>query len=405
VIESYETEKNILKAVSRLIDSDKLQTKLRGEAFNVFSILGLEAKEDRTHSAFIAELLDPSGSHLMGPVFLDLFLEILELTDVIKTQSVTVECERGVGAVDYEGRTGGRIDIFLTDKKNTISIENKIFARDQPCQIERYINYNKSNNTVLYLTLGGTEPHKESRGEYKSGQDYECISYENHIIAWLERCLEKSYKEPILRESLRQYIILIKKLTGQFSGAQMNNELFKIIKENYKSARAIASSVDIAEQRVAAELFEAVKNELEIKVIGLDWNVKVDSDLTKANAALILYKEGYEDIFTINLIGNTRVWNTDLNYGVFCPKSEKKDNIFRVSRAAEEFKNFDKEDTNYPVWDWVEGASFTKVTTRERLFAEKDLKAMAQEIAMLLDACRKSITVVLNNSDIFEDEI
>lgn len=46
----------------------------RNENFNVFRLLDLECSEEELHSPFIAELLDPHGSHDLGTTFLQLFL-------------------------------------------------------------------------------------------------------------------------------------------------------------------------------------------------------------------------------------------------------------------------------------------------------------------------------------------
>lgn len=47
--------------------------KNKGELFNTFSILKMETAENKTHSNFIAELLNPKGSHLKGSIFLERF--------------------------------------------------------------------------------------------------------------------------------------------------------------------------------------------------------------------------------------------------------------------------------------------------------------------------------------------
>ena len=63
---------------------------LTGENFNVFNILGLSTKEVRTHSAFIAELLNPKGSHGQGDTFLKLFVE--QQKDKIRAQNHKTYC-------------------------------------------------------------------------------------------------------------------------------------------------------------------------------------------------------------------------------------------------------------------------------------------------------------------------
>jgi len=73
-------------------------------------------------------LLKPDGSHLKGDLFLRLFLKVIG-NDTLELESVKVITEYYIGRVDAKGKTGGRIDIFIFDKRGfSISIENKIDA-------------------------------------------------------------------------------------------------------------------------------------------------------------------------------------------------------------------------------------------------------------------------------------
>jgi hypothetical protein len=63
----------LLKEVELLQKHQKEIEIIKGETFNIFSILGVESKENKTHSSFIAELLNPNGSHYMNAVFLEAF--------------------------------------------------------------------------------------------------------------------------------------------------------------------------------------------------------------------------------------------------------------------------------------------------------------------------------------------
>ena len=65
--EFFENLQN-LNEVTNLIKAEKENTKTN--VFNIFSVLRLETKE-LIHSKFIAELLNPKGSHGMGSIFLD----------------------------------------------------------------------------------------------------------------------------------------------------------------------------------------------------------------------------------------------------------------------------------------------------------------------------------------------
>lgn len=244
----------LFKRTKDIINTQREIEKLRGEKFNVFQILRLSSREDRLHSKFIAELLNPRGSHLKGNTFLKLFLEVVEHID-FDIKDTEVITEMPIGKVDHVNKTGGRIDICIKGKNNNfISIENKIYAGDQKNQIERYCTFNKNRNTTYYLTLHGTEPDKSSAEKLtcsfpgdtdeegkKQKPDFYLISYEEHIIKWLEKCLKESHNEPILRESIRQYLILTKRLTKTMDD-NSSKKLTELMLNNFNEARYIKNN-------------------------------------------------------------------------------------------------------------------------------------------------------------------
>lgn len=236
--------KHILDRVTTIVKHHKELTIAKGELFNIYSILNLKTKEVRTHSAFIAELLNPSGSHFMGSKFLKAFLEVLPSEDFDKhldLENTIVFIEFYIGAINRESKTGGRIDLLLKDNQGkSIAIENKIDADDQGEQIERYCNYNKNNNKVIYLSKFGDEPSEMSKGELSSGSDFYVISYKNEIINWLEICQNIASDQPILRESIKQYKILIQQITNTL-GNQQENELEAVVVNSLEEASQISS--------------------------------------------------------------------------------------------------------------------------------------------------------------------
>ena len=236
----------LLKQARLLKDKYQELAAVTGEDFNVFSILGVQTDEVRTHSAFLSELLNPQGSHRQGTVFLKLFLELcLKGTD------------KGSHAFDNgkldDFRVGaevsvdqGRIDVLLEKDDACIVIENKIYAEDQPGQLNRYHQYAYGKNIgdsrikLVYLTLDGSEPSEDSlRGENGrlgklKPEDVLCISYKEHITRWLEACMRTEEVQRIspIREILFQYRNLLNKLTGQPTNRRFAMELTKILEEN-----------------------------------------------------------------------------------------------------------------------------------------------------------------------------
>jgi len=259
----------LLSDTKRIITHQRELAELRGETFNVFSILRMERLENGTHSAFITELLNPNGSHLKGSVFLKLFLETLdEVQPTLDLKNATVKAEHHVGSRDINAKLGGRIDIYIRDGVNSISIENKIDAGDQEAQIERYCNHNKGKNTVLYLTLNGSEPSDWSKGLLKSGTDFYTISYRKHIIEWLDKCQKEAADSPILRETIKQYKILIQKLTATMA-EKHQQDLTELMLKYYKESEYIASNFGL----VTIEIKESIRRSVIKKLKELYGNI------------------------------------------------------------------------------------------------------------------------------------
>jgi len=288
IIEKQNISK-LCKNVKRIVKHHNEIAKIKGEQFNVFSILNMESKENATHSAFLGELLNPKGSHNLEAIFLELFIQEVKRNKLpFNTSKSRLKLEQSIGKRDDIKKRGGRIDIFLRDdERNTICIENKIYAQDQNVQIERYCNYNKSKNTVYYLTLDGSDPIKKSRGNLISGTDYYSISYQKDIVNWLELCLKEAANQPILRESIKQYIILIKKLTKTVN-IEQEKELSEAIFDNYEEATLIASNYHNIVSKVREQFRIAVFKEL---VKRLDNN---KYEVFKGNNA---YNKGYSQIW------------------------------------------------------------------------------------------------------------
>ena len=191
----------------------------KGENYNLFSILSIERYELK-HSALIANLLDPEGSHGCGDAFLRAFFEIAMKGTAYPFENSTPldsRTEHYTGPI--AGDTGGRIDILVKSSHYRLLIENKIYAGDQDKQLIRYDNYGKEifgadGYLLVYLTLYGYDASKESTAT-KSAEEvgYLRLSYAEDILRWLEQCARLAYDKPLVRESLNQYIRTIKQLT------------------------------------------------------------------------------------------------------------------------------------------------------------------------------------------------
>ncbi len=234
----------------------------RGEKFNIFNILNLSQDETKLHTPFIAELLNPKGSHGMKDAFLREFIEISDIDTELDIKEATVETEYSIGYKNNDSTEGGRIDIFIYDnKKNAIIIENKIYAGDQQNQLLRYYNYakkNKFNFNLIYLTLNGNAASEKSLGNINF--NYDCLSYNNDILSWLERCVQISACIPLVREIIRQYIINIKDLLNIMDTDNLN-ELIELTtsKEYVESTLDIIDNGDSIKTQIRKNFIESLK--------------------------------------------------------------------------------------------------------------------------------------------------
>jgi len=227
-----------LRQTQQTIQECRLSARLTGESFNVFTILGLRTAEVRTHSAFIAELLNPRGAHGQDTTYLRLFLKELKIDrDRFDPTGASVQVEYPIGPVDKEGCNGGRIDIVLTDARNCrILIENKIYAGDGDNQLLRYHNFSP-DAVLIYLTPDGHPPSETSTGG--KAIEVERVSYGKQILQWLEDCHKASVSLPVVRETIQQYKYLIRELTHQATGDKMKEKAIKLLLNNKDVADAV----------------------------------------------------------------------------------------------------------------------------------------------------------------------
>ena len=251
-----------------------------GGNFNIFSILKMETDEVATHSRFIAELINKDGTHGQKDTFLKLFIQhFLDKNFEFNTEKSLTEVEYSIGNINQT--EGGRIDILLRDNRdNVIMIENKIYAPEQPNQLLRYRNAFK-NGELLYLTLYGSESN-ENNEEVK----YRKLSYKYDIVRWLVACKKEAIDHPILRETLNQYLNLIKKLTGLNSNSAMTNEIVKTILRNRESVMAFSALLDVEndiQKSMISEIVNKTRKHLEKK-----YEFEIESINFDANKGLLL---------------------------------------------------------------------------------------------------------------------
>lgn len=267
---------DLLSLIQEQVEKRNLELeacKKRGDLFNIFQVLHLERRETITHSAFLAELLNPNGSHGMGTACLKSFIQHIPCLQKIPFDitSANVYIEYYIGEIPNDYSKGGRIDILITDgQNNSIIIENKIDANDQPKQLYRYYQYastNHKNYCILYLT-----PDKECASESSTkhdktnlvvGEQYFAIQYRKEILEWLSDCQHIAEKEQnnTLNIIIKQYISIIKTITNTM---ETNDNVLKIMlrEENAPSILEILKSAPQWEEQIFHSFIEKLHEAL-----------------------------------------------------------------------------------------------------------------------------------------------
>ena len=279
---------SLFQKINILLQKEKLQKDerfARGEYFNIFRVMHMESDEVYTHSALIAELLNPNGGHGCKDTFLQLFLQLLpfEIDCQFNTMRAITDTEVEIGRLSEN--EGGRMDLLVSSGRQAIIIENKIFAGDQYNQLLRYDNYarehyGKGNYKLLYLTLNGKPPSDYSTGgNLKDNIDYYCISYVGEIRKWLLLCLEKTAQKPLVREILIQYLNLINDLTHQDMESNVKNELIELCSnpQNMEALLWISNNFPSVIQRVMESSFVPQLRSIETET-GLKLHIKDDGN-------------------------------------------------------------------------------------------------------------------------------
>ncbi|MAP81857.1 MAG: hypothetical protein CL526_12310 [Aequorivita sp.] len=376
---SIANHNKLLNDATRIIKHQEEIAILKGETFNIFSILNMESRENATHSAFLGELLNPKGSHRLGSVFLKCFLKQLDVEDHLNIETSRIVLEKSIGVRNDKSALGGRVDIYIEDSRGkSICIENKIYAGDQNLQIARYCNYNVGKNLVYYLTLNGNEPSNFSQGEKEAEKDFFTLSYRDEIIEWLEQCQKEATQLPILRETINQYAILIRKLTNQLSDDIMEKDIKDLIAANYQAATVIGSNIWSVELEYCKKFISEIVNMIRISVSD-DFIVEVDSNLTKAHSGLSIRNKLWPKGIVVRLEGNSKIpWNTSY-YGVRASKTIlNRDDI----KNAMQLNSFDRtgfgETDGWPCYRII--LDLSNSHKRARLFNSSERMELVKEI-------------------------
>jgi hypothetical protein len=181
------------------------------ETFNNFQVLGVAGNEVRTHSALLADLLNPHGSHAQGTLFLASFLRRHSYA-FAGTPTLPDPLPHHGWSVRKELNTPhGNLDLVVGSSQlgYLCVIENKLGAGEQIDQLARYYRWlggqHYPHRALFYLTPDGRP------SQTHNGAVYCPLSYRDDVIPWLEEVLPE-VEAPRVAETLKQYVDVLRGL-------------------------------------------------------------------------------------------------------------------------------------------------------------------------------------------------
>jgi hypothetical protein len=202
-------ERFFLSIGSRLAKQQQLDRK-EATLFNVFDLI---QPDENKLSDILRDLLDPNGNHGQGDLFLDLFFKQLGIPrDTKLMKGATVHREVLTHGISNILR---RMDVLIEAGMLKVAIENKVESRDQPQQVEDYLEHLRyctrvppARSILIYLTPDGRRPEYVSPEVFDQEVDDKRLcrwSYGRDLQAWLEDC-QSQCEAPRIRDFLSDFV-------------------------------------------------------------------------------------------------------------------------------------------------------------------------------------------------------
>jgi hypothetical protein len=170
------------------------------QAVNLLEVFGI-SRQEAPHSRFLGWLLDPRGSHGLGTVFLNSFLELVQRAHGFEFEAdvrdVRVELERGTDR--------GVPDITIIGSNFLCVVENKLLAAEGRDQTRRYADAAEeeacqrgipsAHLLLVFLSPSGRRP-KDSR--------FHALAYPP-LLQLLEDILDRG-TPPVVEMAIRQFV-------------------------------------------------------------------------------------------------------------------------------------------------------------------------------------------------------
>lgn len=186
---------NLSRFFSELSSRNRVFVDLKKQAdlflSSEFSFFRYMSLDENAMSDYIGLILDPSGAHGQGDLFLNIFIDYLQQKGLEGVPRLQYSIKREYWA-------NGRIDIFLHCSDTALIIENKPYATDQKDQLQRYFNHictTYQNVFMIYLSRAD-EPStysisKDLYEKLRNSNKFRAIKLYDFSAKYLRTCYEK----------------------------------------------------------------------------------------------------------------------------------------------------------------------------------------------------------------------
>jgi len=261
---------------------------------------------------------------------------------------------------------GDRLDILIEDesRKSICVIENKIFAGEQPDQLERYSKWldgeRKRLNTehekciLLFLTLNGREacsikaPEKYCRMAYVRNDDNKNLPF---LEKWIYSCCEKMNSENAVRNTLEQYKKHINNLAK--GERAMEERLLEVITRGrfMEAAEKVAANYSAIKWRIIGGVIDDVRARIVQKLrIGSTLEKYVKSNQsTEPSYRLDIAKLKTPIWITWQRIDDMRMW-----VGVHA-NDFSKEKLKRFRLWLKIPNGWETDNAMWPLYKWLDG--------------------------------------------------
>lgn len=258
-----------------------------------FNLIDLLSPGELDLSNLLRELLDPRGSHAQGRKFLDGFVQLLNITDLVANREVhSVATEAPTDANQQSGR---RIDILIEltgptpERKFAIAIENKPWAADGVDQVKDYLGHLEARYSEGYVLIylsghkdrspGGHSIEKEVATEAIAARHFVVSCYAD-LLPWLLACRAQC-EAPVVQAFIQSFE---KYINQTFRGVRDMTERQQLIDEAIRSAAnvEVALELSLAQSEIKGALLKRLQEQFAggVKEKNYLWKLPANFDLS-----------------------------------------------------------------------------------------------------------------------------